>query len=203
MSELFLIRHGQVEGEWKKICYGAMDVPLSSEGEQASRDLAARLGQGPKPQTIFHSGLARTRFLAQHIANQWHCDIPVVADIRLRERDYGQWQGLTWDEAYASDPEHFHDLILRPDTYRPPNGETTTEMQMRIVAWYKQTKARAPVFADSPIFVVAHSGPIAALSGWLTDTPANQWSPWMLKPLEGISIDCSTTEAVIQLLSRQ
>lgn len=193
MSELTLIRHGEVEGCWKKICYGAMDVPLSSAGRQASRQLAANLAAGPPPQLIFHSDLMRTRFLAEQIAASWQSEIPVIADTRLRERDFGQWQGLTWDEAYASDPEHFQDLIDRPDTYRPPDGETTSAMQSRIVSWYQENIATSEDTSGSNIIAISHSGPIAALAGWMTATPANQWTPWLLKPLEAIFLPSSAT----------
>lgn len=199
MAELTLIRHGEVEGCWKKICYGAMDVPLSEKGQQNSRHLASRLAIEPPPQFIFHSDLMRTRFLAEQIALAFPSEIPVVADTRLRERDYGQWQGLSWDEAYACDPDHFQDLIDGPDTYCPPNGETTSAMQNRIVSWYQQQVADPDNMMDAKIIAISHSGPIASLAGWLTGTAANQWTPWMLKPLESISVTTSLSAPRIQV----
>ena len=197
MVELILIRHGEVETCWKSICYGAMDVALSESGRQASRKLAVRFAQQKTPRSIFHSDLSRTRFLAGQMIEASRVKIPVVADSRLRERDYGQWQGITWDAAYASDPEHFQDLIDRPDTYRPPDGETTSEMQNRIVAWYQETVAHFEKDSDATIVAISHSGPIAALAGWLTGTPANQWAPWMLKPLEWLTVQMTNAEPLL------
>lgn len=184
ISQVILIRHAEVEAQWKTVCYGALDVPLSEQGIVASRQCADRLESSDQPTVIFHSGLARTETVARMIADRL-CRGLLTVDERLRERNYGDWQGLTWDEAYASDPEHFHDLIDQPDTYRPPNGETTTEMQRRIVHWYNEVSS---LLSSRRIIAVSHSGPIAALAGYLLGLPANQWQPWTIKNLESIQI---------------
>lgn len=184
MNEVVLIRHAEVEPAWKSICYGALDVPLSAPGIQASRCCAEQIDARVAPARIYHSGLGRTEQLAGLIAERFP-GVSLVSDPRLRERNYGRWQGLTWDAAYGSDPEHFHDLIDQPDTYRPPDGETTSEMQRRVVQWYQEITA-SPFYGR--IIAVSHSGPIAALAGHLVGAAANQWQPWMLRYLESICI---------------
>ena len=139
MLDVILIRHAEVELSWKSICYGAMDVPLSMDGRTASEKLAATIAATHRPAAIYHSGLVRTAYLAELIGNLCP-SIPMIKETRLRERDYGDWQGMTWDEVFQSDPDHFHDLIDDPDRYRPPGGETTTEMQVRMVEWLDALK---------------------------------------------------------------
>ncbi|XZE34767.1 histidine phosphatase family protein [Pirellulaceae bacterium SH501] len=198
-SEIILIRHAEVDSAWKRICYGNLDVPLSQRGIADSRAFAESINDllhetasatsTAVPILVFHSGLARTASLAEAIV----CSIGVdkvesrsaLADDRLMERNYGRWQGESWDSAYNSDPENFHDLIDQPDTYRPPKGETTTEMQRRIVSWYEDMENRLPVCR---IIAVSHSGPIAALVGYLLQLPANQWNPWIIGNLESIIV---------------
>lgn len=190
MPELILIRHGDVEPKWKPICYGTMEVPLSDQGIATSQALAIRIAAMKCPAMIYHSGLLRTRTLAEMIQRQLPEPVAVIEDVRLREREYGDWQGLTWDEIFASDPEHFHDLVEQPDTYRPPSelrrAETTTEMQQRIVAWY----ASLPNNYDSkPIIAISHSGPIAALAGHILGQHSRDWGPWMLETLGALRIN--------------
>lgn len=191
VHELILIRHGEVDAAFKGICYGAMDVALSKRGLAESDQLAQRIVTQVQPPVIFHSGLTRTRTLAEMIAKQLDGRVEVIADHRLRERNYGDWQGISWDEAYASDPDHFHDLIERPDTYRPPNGETTTEMQERVVRWYEEliNRTNSPS-ADRPavMLAISHSGPIAALAGHVQEQHARDWHPWMVKTLGTLQI---------------
>jgi broad specificity phosphatase PhoE len=204
-NEIILIRHAEVDSAWKGICYGCLDVPLSQQGMTDSLTLAERISaklQGADtanspsaPTVILHSGLSRTAFLAQAIAqkicNEKIYNGEVITDQRLKERNYGLWHGQSWDSAFNSDPEHFHDLIDQPDFYRPPEGETTTEMQQRIVSWYDNLSAQ---FSGSRIIAVSHSGPIAALAGHLLNLPATQWSPWIIHNLESIVVDHSVVQ---------
>jgi broad specificity phosphatase PhoE len=185
-AKVILIRHAEVDRVWKPLCYGQMDVQLSPEGILASDNLARKLTSLGQPSAIYHSNLIRTCYLAEELARLWNGDVPVFDDARLRERDYGDWEGMTWDAVFSNDPEHFHELIDRPDTYRPPGGETTTEMQQRILSWFKGL-SRSQV--NGPIIAVSHSGPIAALCGALLAVPANQWEPWTIGCLDSIHID--------------
>jgi broad specificity phosphatase PhoE len=191
VPDLILIRHGEVDVAYKGVCYGAMDVPLSERGAAESQQLAQRIVTQVQPAAIYHSGLTRTQTLAHMIAQRLPNRINVIADNRLRERNYGDWQGTSWDEAYASDPEHFHDLIERPSTYRPPGGETTTEMQMRVVRWYEALTSVADYELQglpSVAIAISHSGPIAALAGYLQDLHPRSWHPWMIGTLGALRI---------------
>lgn len=201
-AEILLIRHAEVDSAWKGICYGSLDVPLSPRGMSDSRDFAeaihAWLQENTSatsafvPTLVVHSGLTRTASLAEAIVSRigpekvWSQS--AIADERLKERNYGRWQGESWDSAYNSDPEHFHDLVDQPDTYRPPAGETTTEMQRRIVSWYEDIPKQFP---GCRIIAVSHSGPIAALAGHLLKLPANRWTPWIISNLESIVVNRS------------
>jgi broad specificity phosphatase PhoE len=140
------------------------------------------------PQAVFHSGLSRTRFLADEIACRAGREVRVIQDTRLRERDYGDWQGQSWQDAYHSDPKHFHDLIQKPETYRPPGGESTAEMQSRAAGWLRQTAEQPPTSRSGPIIAITHSGPIAAIAGHLLNLHATEWEPWTIGTLEAIRI---------------
>ncbi|TWU15287.1 histidine phosphatase family protein [Allorhodopirellula heiligendammensis] len=184
MLDVTLIRHGEVEPQWKSICYGAMDVPLSPAGQAAGQTLAAAIGQQSRADFVFHSGLSRTASLAKMIAVHFP-SARVIEDDRLRERDYGDWQGATWDRVYHSDPENFNGLVDDPDNYRPPGGETTTEMQSRVVQWFGDL---GRIDHATKVIAVSHSGPIAALAGYCHNLHASEWQPWMLKNLEAIQL---------------
>jgi len=174
---VIIVRHGAVEPQWKTICYGSMDVQLCSRWIAESQNLVSSLAK-LRPSLILHSGLTRTRWLAERIAEQMLADGiavgQVLSDARLRERNYGRWEGRTWDDVFASDPEHFHDLVMKPETYRPPGGETTRQMQRRMLEWFDQLLPLATIVA------ISHSGPSASLAGGLLGLPADQWTGWML-----------------------
>ncbi len=181
MARVILIRHAEVAARWKSICYGAMDVELSEAGHESCRSVAEQWSKRPHPYRIYHSGLQRTETLARMIGRHFP-SVPIISDERLRERNYGQWQGKTWDEVYEADP-NFHNLIHHPDDYRPPAGETTTEMQTRVVNWFHAVSRAGD---NETIVAISHSGPIAALAGFCLAIPATNWDPWMVKYLDAL-----------------
>lgn len=204
---LTLIRHGEVDESFKKICYGKMDVPLSERGRWASLELASEIAKSETPIRIIHSGLARTHFLAETLAaNFASASVQPEMDTRLQERDYGRWQGQTWDAVYESDPEHFHDLIEDPDNYRPPGGETTSEMQVRIQSWYNSL---CEELTSSPnkksvidVIAISHSGPIAALAGGLLGLHPRDWGEWMLPNLGRLQVTPNDPTQIIRILPK-
>ncbi|MEM9660026.1 MAG: histidine phosphatase family protein [Planctomycetota bacterium] len=188
-KELLIVRHAEVEAEWKGVCYGTLDVPLSDAGKRACDTAAGDLLTHVKPATIFHSGSTRTGYLAAAVARLCGDEAPLLEDARLQERNFGAWQGLTWDAAYASDPDGFHGLLEKPDSYRPPGGESTSELQQRAVAWLaEQTETRFPIIA------ISHSGPIAAIAGHALRLHPLNWSPWIVKHLEGVRLATDAKE---------
>jgi broad specificity phosphatase PhoE len=186
MHEVILIRHAEVMHDWKSRCYGAMDVPLSQAGILASQQRADELALGPAPVRILHSGLQRTQRLAAMIGEHFPAT-PIIEVPALRERDYGGWQGKNWDEVYASDPD-FHNVIHQPDTYRPPGGETTREMQVRVVSWFESllSPESSDWLVSGPIIAISHSGPMAALAGHCLELHATEWGPWMVRYLDAL-----------------
>jgi broad specificity phosphatase PhoE len=198
-QRVIIVRHGAVEPKWKGICYGCMDVPLCTSWMTESQTLVSNLAM-LRPDLILHSGLTRTRWLAERVEQQLLADgLPAVqclSDARLRERDFGAWEGLSWDDAFASDPEHFHDLIMKPETYRPPGGETTRQMQLRMIQWFEQLPLHRIIVA------ISHSGPAASLAGGLLGLPADQWTQWMLSYGDTVVIESTGAERRIVAVRR-
>jgi broad specificity phosphatase PhoE len=181
-----LIRHAQVRAEFKTICYGQKDIELSEDGLSASILMASRMSVELPASLVFHSGLTRTQSLAEALKAASPNLIKIAVDHRLRERDYGRWEGESWDKIFASNSEEFHDLIEKPESYRPPGGETTFELQKRVVAWFEECLALDSI--DS-IIAVSHSGPIAALAGYLNEAHPRDWGPWMCGYLDQLTIE--------------
>src|SRR3954464_6700209 len=90
-SRVLLVRHGQSEwnavGRWQ----GQADPPLSDLGRAQARAAARSLGS---LDAVYASDLQRATETALIIAEQIGIG-PVILDPDLRERDAGQWSGLT------------------------------------------------------------------------------------------------------------
>jgi len=136
-------------------CYGRSDLDLAPDFDEA---LAAILRDLPEVARIVTSPLRRCRRLAEAIAADRA--LPLTADARLAELDFGRWEGLAWAaipraelDAWAAD---FHGA-------RPHGGESVAMLAARVGAALADTAASRP-----PVLWVAHSGiarAAAALTG--------------------------------------
>jgi alpha-ribazole phosphatase len=97
--KLWLVRHAPVllaPGS----CYGALDVPADALATaQSAKALAALLPQGLP---VITSPLQRCEQLAQALYGL-RPDLTVKSDARLREMDFGSWEGRRWDMIAQSD----------------------------------------------------------------------------------------------------
>jgi broad specificity phosphatase PhoE len=201
MGEVVLIRHAEVEPKWKGICYGSMDVSLSKAGIDASHLLVA--SWSVRPRFIVHSGLKRTKMLAEMFMDRFP-SLSLFEDQRLRERNFGQWEGRSWDAIFETNPD-FHDLVHQPDTYRPPDGETTTEVQERAVEAFESLGFLDDGQVESclgPILAISHSGPIAGLAGHFLELPPSEWTPWMVGYLGSLTLHRDRPNSKIQVSRR-
>ena len=158
VTDLLVVRHGQSEwnaiGRWQ----GHADPVLSELGRRQAAVAAASVGA---VDGIISSDLARAAETAAIIAQQLGVG-PVLVDERLRERDVGEWSGLTESEINKGWPG-FLDDGRRPDGF-----EHLDAVLERVVP------AFAAIYEASPggsLLVVTHGGVIRALanSGGLGD----------------------------------
>ena len=91
---LWLVRHARPLVE-PGVCYGALDVAAdTAETEQAAQALAAVL---PHDLTVHHSPLQRCEQLTQSLCGL-RPDLIPKPDVRLVEMDFGEWEGVPWDQ---------------------------------------------------------------------------------------------------------
>ena len=114
-TRVLLVRHGQsewnAEGRWQ----GQADPPLTDLGRLQAREAAGALGT---VDAVWASDLQRAVETATVIADQLGVG-PVVVDPDLRERDAGEFSGLTRPEIAARFPGYLDDgrgRLLRTKT---------------------------------------------------------------------------------------
>jgi glucosyl-3-phosphoglycerate phosphatase len=101
VSRLIVWRHGNTDWNASHRVQGQTDVPLNGLGRQQAVD-AADLLIKMRPATIVSSDLQRAADTAAALAAL--SGLPVSYDKRLRERNFGAWQGLTMTEVAALHP---------------------------------------------------------------------------------------------------
>jgi broad specificity phosphatase PhoE len=112
------------------------------------------------PAALYTSPLERAVRTAAAIGER--CGLEAVVDDRLREIDFGEVEGLAFDELPR---ELRRGLVHEPTTVRFPGGETYAELRVRVVAALDEIVARQ---GARSVVVVSHAGAIrAALATYL------------------------------------
>jgi probable phosphoglycerate mutase len=166
-SRLLLVRHGQSEwnavGRWQ----GQADPPLTDVGRAQARAAALVIGG---VDAVFSSDLQRARETAELIAAYIGVG-PVIAEPGLRERDAGEWSGLTRDEIHERYPGYLPDDRHRmfgpgaaTELSRPPGWETDDHLLARVLEALQRVHL---VVGDGDGLVVTHGGVIYVLEGFL------------------------------------
>lgn len=103
MSTIILLRHGATEYNAQGRLQGSLDVPIGDLGRaQAKAAADALVAQYGAPDLLLTSPLARASQTADVLGEA--AGVNVVADARLTQRSYGEWEGLTWDEVRSRWP---------------------------------------------------------------------------------------------------
>lgn len=160
MLTVVLTRHGLTpRSEPEQHLGQGIDIGLSPVGEAAARALAARL-DGVSFDRIVSSELRRARETASILA----AGRTVETDRRLVEMDYGEWEGLMYEEIEVRDPEFRQRWVEDPAALACPGGESGDEVAARARSFLAD--AIAAVSRDAPasgegrhgrILVVGHA----------------------------------------------
>ena len=156
-TRFIVVRHGETEWNVQHRIQGNGDSPLTSRGREQADAIAERLAR-ESFDALIASDLGRALQTAERIARR--TGHPVVPDARLRERHFGEGEGMTYDEIDRRFPGAFSRTRQMDPDYRPPGGETRREFHERIVRAFE---ALADEHEGGRIVVVAHGGVLAAL----------------------------------------
>ena len=102
MIELLLIRHGETAWNRERRMQGHIDIPLSDAGLRQAQALGQALA-AERPDAIYSSDLGRARATVQPVADAHQ--MPVVLRESLRERCYGAFEGMTYQEISERYPQ--------------------------------------------------------------------------------------------------
>jgi broad specificity phosphatase PhoE len=157
---LFFVRHGETDWNAAHRLQGQIDVPLNDTG----RTQAARNGGVLKKLirsdavAFVASPLSRARQTMEIVRAELGLtpdEFPI--DGRLKEINFGHWEGHYWAELPVLDPTGSADREANPFHWRPPGGESYADLARRTVAWLRDV--------DRDTVVVSHGGVSRTLRG--------------------------------------
>lgn len=149
-----LLRHGVLVGG-RRLRGSATDDLLSPRG-WADMERVAR-HEGPWD-TIVSSPMQRCHVFAR--ATGAALDIPVAADERFAEYDFGDWSGREVDALWAEQGDALATFFADPDSQTPPGGEDAASFRARVRAGWVDLLAHG---AGRRVLLVSHGGVLRQL----------------------------------------
>jgi 2,3-bisphosphoglycerate-dependent phosphoglycerate mutase len=157
MTRFLLIRHGETEWNLASRIQGHSDSALTPAGLAQARALAQRLAT-LSFDALVASDLPRAFRTAQVIAKR--TGHAVIADARLRERNFGVGEGLTYGEIDHQYPEVFSRVRTTDPDYVIPGGESRRQFYVRVKDAFESL---AGAHEGKCVAIVAHGGVLASL----------------------------------------
>ena len=172
MLTLVLTRHGLTDRSQPEQHLGQhIDISISDAGRRQAQALARRLAP-----VRFDRAISSPLFRAQETAGILAGDLRIEPDPRLREMDYGAWEGMTYGEIDRRDGAFRREWELAPDRLACPGGESGHDVATRVRsfladliaehgAWHARASFRAATAVggpggdpgERPILAVGHS----------------------------------------------
>lgn len=185
---MIFIRHGETSYNAEGRLQGQRDIPLAPKGREQATRVGERLLQRfaneiealDRAEAFYCSPLTRTRQTlelaraAMRLAPDAYRLDPV-----LQELTFGSWEGLTWPEVEALDPDGARARERDKWNFTPPAGESYAALAERVRPWLAARRGDC--------FVASHGGVARAFLYLLAGLP----------PLEAASADIQQGEALI------
>ena len=142
VTRLIAVRHGETAWNTQSRIQGHTDIPLNETGLWQ----AERVGQAVAQEgvhALYSSDLQRARLSALAIGRS--AGLPVQLEDGLRERHFGELEGLTHEEIHARWPDQARRWKQRDPSYGPLGGETLSDFHARCVGQLTRQIGRAHV----------------------------------------------------------
>lgn len=145
---LLLIRHGEPEASARGLCYGKLDMGLSAKGHAQMARLAEALAS-VTIDAFYASPRRRALESVENLRGK-----PIV-EPRLAEIDFGELEGLTYDEVAERYPRIYEEWMRAPTKVHFPGGESFKQMRRRVLQAVSEIREARK---EQTVAIVSHGG---------------------------------------------
>jgi len=131
MTEIYIIRHTQAEGNLYRMMQGHWDGKVTEMGWKQIDALAERMKNEPID-AVYSSDLYRTRMTAGAVT-RYH-DLPLQLSEKFREINMGPWEAKFFANISYREPESVHQFIFEPKSWKVEGAETYDDVTERAYA---------------------------------------------------------------------
>ncbi len=155
---IYFVRHGQTDWNLQQKLQGRADIPLNENGIAQAQQIAKQLCD-VKFHKVFCSPLKRALQTCQTITN-----CPIVADDRLIEREFGEFEGLTLERF---DNCKFWNSSLNQQFDR---AESVFQVIERVYDFLNEVTTK---YSGQNVLVVCHGGVGMVFQSYFLGKPAD------------------------------
>jgi len=155
MAKIIIVRHGQTLDNEEKVFSGFRDVGLDEAGIKEAQNLAEKL-KNEQISKAYSSDQIRSKQTLEIIL-KYHPNVPVVADPRIKERDYGDLTGTSKIIAREKTPD-LYKLWHRSYDVEPPRGESLKMVETRVLSFLHDILPNLK--PDDVVLISAHGNSI-------------------------------------------
>jgi len=168
MTRIYLIRHGEAEGNLYRRAQGHYDARITAKGHRQIAALAERF-RDVHLDALYSSDLLRTRTTAGAIT-KYH-ELPMNLEPQLREICLGSWEDEPWGDLSYKYPEAMVAFNDDPEAWSAPGSEAFEHLKERMVA----TVLRLAAAHDGQtIACVSHGMAIRTLLSHIMGVPSRE-----------------------------
>jgi alpha-ribazole phosphatase len=195
MSRLLLVRHGETKLKSSLRLWGRTDVELNAEGLKQAEHLRDRLAT-EKIDVIYSSSLKRALATADIIASRHK--LGVIPCDELREVDFGDAEGMTYEEVNQSFPEFVEMRRAQGTSVKYPGGESMDDLSRRVSRFTHRLKQHEE---EDNLLIVAHAGVARILICHLLELEASSLRRFRLDLASLSIVYLNSRGAIISLLN--
>lgn len=195
MTRLLLVRHGLTEYNNTRRFGGHSDVDLNDEGRRQAEKVRVRLAD-EKIDVVYSSDLKRAVSTADIISNGR--ELETIACPELREMNYGEVEGLTFEEIgrrYPGLREMIIDFNLQMEF---PGGESLNGFIERTITFMDRIDMQE---RNRNVLIVSHNGSLKVLVCHLLGLDQCHWPKFRIDNASLSVIDINPRGTMLSLLN--
>lgn len=167
--KIYSTRHGQTDYNRDEIILGTTDLPLNETGLKQAEELAAEVERLGDVDVIIASPMLRAQTTARAVAER--CGLKIVTDERLREWDYGEYEGKSrFTVGFAEGKLEFG--VRMGNT-----GESLIQLAHRV---YSVLDDIISEYAGRNVLIVSHGGVCRVIETYFNDMSAAEFGGWFM-----------------------
>ncbi len=170
MTNIYLIRHAEAEGNLYRRIHGWYDSLITPRGWKQIEALSKRF-KDVHIDAVYSSDLMRTQMTASSIFIPH--GLPLHTMPELREVNMGAWEDITWAEVERDMPDQLEYFNFDPEKWSIEGGEELSHLQKRIKSTVLEIASR---HEGQTVAAVSHGTAIRALIAEVENVPSREIS---------------------------